>query len=115
MTLEAFLGSWTVDFECFVYARCYFSKCSFYHDWVDFFMILGGFGLVWGDILGAKERPKLLHNLSKKMIDFWIAPKTALGGLWGSKRGPRGEGQNRHFTRGGGPFSSLRGETLENN
>ena len=81
-------------------------------------MILGGFGLVWGDILGAKERPKLLQKLTKKMIDFWIAPKTALGGLWGSKRGPRGGGPKLalYAREGGvGPFSSLRGETLENN
>ena len=68
-------------------------------------MILGGFGLVWGDILGAIERPKLLQKLTKKMIDFWIAPKTALGGLWGSKGVPGVGNQNLHFTRGGGgPF-----------
>ena len=63
MTLEVFLGPWTLDFECFVYARCYFSKFSFFHVWVDFFLILGGFGLVLGGILGAKGRPKLLQNL----------------------------------------------------
>ena len=78
-------------------------------------MILGGFGLVWGDTLGAKERPKLLQKLTKKMIDFWIAPKTALGGLWGSKRGPRRGGPNLPGFRGEGPFYSLTGETLENN
>ena len=41
--------------------------------------ILGGFGVVWGVILGAKGRPKWLQNLIKKMSDFWIALGSALG------------------------------------
>ena len=65
-------------------------------------MIFGGFGLVRRDILGAKEQPKLLQKLTKKMIDFWIAPKTALEGLWGSKRGPRGGGPKFALYAGGG-------------
>ena len=42
-------------------------------------MILGGFGVVWGVILGAKGRPKWLQNLIKKLSDFWIALGSALG------------------------------------
>ena len=45
----------------------------------DLFVILGGFGVVWGVILGAKWRPKWLQNLIKKMSDFWIALGSALG------------------------------------
>ena len=74
-----FLGPWTLEFECFVYARCYFSKFSFFHVWVDFFVIFGGFGVVWAVILGAKGRPKWLQKLIKKMSDFWIALGNALG------------------------------------
>ena len=40
------------------------------------------------------------------MIDFGIAPKTVLGGLWDSKRGPRGEGPKCVDFAGGGPFIS---------
>ena len=76
-----------------------FQNCGS-HVWVDFLTILGGFGLVWGRILGAKGRPQLLQNLIKKMIDFWIAPKTVLGGLWDSKRGPWGEGPKCAKSRG---------------
>ena len=74
-----FLGPWSLDFECFVYARRDFSKIRFFHVWVDFFVILEGFGVVWGVILGAKGRPKWLQNLIKKMSDFWIALGSALG------------------------------------
>ena len=83
---------------------------------VDFFMSLGSFGLVWEDILGAKERPKLLQKLTEKMIDFWIAPKTALGGLWGSKRGPRGGRPKFEGYAGGGgvvPLAHVRGKRWE--
>ena len=44
--------------------------------------ILGGFGVVWGVILGAKGRPRWLQNLIKKLSDFWIA----LGGALGRQR-----------------------------
>ena len=54
-------------------------KFVFFHVWVDFFVILGGFGVVWGVILGAKGRPKWLQKLIKKMSDFWIALESALG------------------------------------
>ena len=37
-----------------------FQNFVFVHVWVDFFVILGGFGVVWGGILGANGRPKLL-------------------------------------------------------
>ena len=60
-------------------ARRDFSKIRFFDVWVDFFVILGGFGVVWGVILGAKARPKWLQNLIKKMSDFWIALGSALG------------------------------------
>ena len=71
-------GPWTLDFECFVSARRYFSKFHFFHVWVYFFVILGGFGVVWGVILGAKGRRKWLQNLIK-MSDFWIALGSGLG------------------------------------
>ena len=51
----------------------------FFHVWVDFFVILGGFGVVWGVILGAKGRPKWLQHLIKKMSEFGIALGSALG------------------------------------
>ena len=50
-----FLGPWTLDFECFVWARCYFSKSRVFHVRVHFFVILGGFGVVRGGILRAKR------------------------------------------------------------
>ena len=78
-TLGVSLGPWTLDFECFVYARRDFSKFCVFHVWVDFFVILGGFGVVLGVILGAKGRPKWLQELIKKMSDFWIALGSALG------------------------------------
>ena len=60
-------------------------------------MILGGFGVVWGVILGAKGRPKWLQNLIKKMSDFldrsWKrsgAPKGGLTILRGDGKSPRG-------------------------
>ena len=62
-----------------MYARRYFSKFRFFHVWVDVFVILGGFGMVWEVILGAKGRPKWLQNLIKKMSDFWNALGSALG------------------------------------
>ena len=33
-------------------------KIVFFHVWVDFFVSLGGLGVVWGSIVGAKWRPK---------------------------------------------------------
>ena len=51
-------------------------------------MILGGFGVVQGVILGAKGRPKWLQNLIKKMSDVWIALGSALGRQDG--KSPRG-------------------------
>ena len=66
-------------------------------------MILGGFGVVWGGILGAKRRPKLLQNLMQKMIDFWIAPKTVLGGFGTRKEVPGGRDQFDQ-NPGEGPF-----------
>ena len=30
LTLGMFLGPWTLDFECFVWARCFFSKFRFF-------------------------------------------------------------------------------------
>ena len=41
-------------------------KFVFVHVWVSFFVILEGFGVVLGVILGAKGRPKWLQNLIKK-------------------------------------------------
>ena len=55
-----FLGPWALDFECFVLAKRYFSKNRVFHVWVDFFVILGRFGVVLEVILGAKGRPKWL-------------------------------------------------------
>ena len=65
-------------FELYVF-DFHHTKFVFFHAWVDFFVILGGFGVVWGVILGAKGRPKWLQNLIKKMSDFWIALGRALG------------------------------------
>ena len=56
-----------------------FQKFVFFMFGLTFFVILGGFGVVWGVILGAKGRPKWLQNLIKKMSDFWIALGSALG------------------------------------
>ena len=60
-------------------------------------MILEGFGVVWGVILGAKGRPKWLQYFIKKMSDFldrsWKrsgAPKGGLSILDGGGKGPRG-------------------------
>ena len=55
-----------------------FQNFVLFHVWVDIFVILGGFGVVWGVILGAKRRPKWLKNLIKKISDFWIALGSAL-------------------------------------
>ena len=43
-----------------------FQKFVFVHVWVGFFVILGGFGVVLGVILGAKGRPKWLQKSIKK-------------------------------------------------
>ena len=74
----------------------------FFHVWVDFFVILGGFGVVWGGVLGAKRRPKLLQKLMQKMIDFWIAPKTVLGGFGTLCLSFRGFGRLCHVLGGFG-------------
>ena len=57
----------------------FFKKLFFFMFGLILFVILGGFGVVWGVILGAKRRPKLLQKLIKKMSDFWIALGSALG------------------------------------
>ena len=53
-------------------------KFVFFYVRVDSFVIFGGFGVVWGVILGAKWQLKWLQNLIKKMSDFWIALGSAL-------------------------------------
>ena len=78
-TLGMFLGPWGLDLGCFVWARRDFSKFRFFHVWIDLFVILGGFGVVWEVILGAKGRQKWLQNLIKNSSDFWIALGSDLG------------------------------------
>ena len=39
-TLGMFLGPWTLDYECFVEARCLFSNFRLFHAWVDILSIL---------------------------------------------------------------------------
>ena len=56
-----------------------FQNVVFFHVWVDFFVILAGFVVVWGVILGASGRPKWLQNLIKKLSDFLIALGSGLG------------------------------------
>ena len=57
----------------------FFNISFFFHVRVDFFVILGGFGVVWGVILGAKGRPKWLQHFIKKKSDFWNALGSGLG------------------------------------
>ena len=56
-----------------------FFKISFFYVWVDFLVIVGGFGVIWEGTLGAKGCPKWLQNLMEKMSDFLIALGNALG------------------------------------
>ena len=45
MTLEVFVGPWTLENECLVYARCSFSKIRLFHAWAVFFV---DFVTFWG-------------------------------------------------------------------
>ena len=57
--------------------------------------------------LGSQMVPKMLKKMITNIIAFWIAPRTALGGLWvglGAQKGvPKGRNQVTQNS-GGVPF-----------
>jgi len=54
---------------------------------------------------GAKTVPKMVKKMITNIIAFWIAPRTALGGLWvglGAQKGVKGRAQVSQNSGGGG-------------
>ena len=58
LTLGVFLAPWTLENECFVCARCSFSKSRILRAWAVFFFDFVTFGMLWGAILTPKVEPK---------------------------------------------------------
>ena len=77
-----FLGPWTLDFECFVQARCYFSKFRFFMFgliFLWFWKVLGWFGEAFWE-------PKGDQNGFKIWLKKWVIFGSLLETLWGAKR-----------------------------